>query len=112
MAIRIIKAEPDPQSITKPRKKAKEAAPVVEQSVPSQKSAKPVSDAPNGHKRRGFASMSEEKRKLLAAKGGANSPREKRHFVRNPDAARKAGAKGGSISKRRSKITATNEAQQ
>ncbi len=54
----------------------------------------------SGIKRRGFASMTPERRKELAAKGGASVRPENRSFSKNPTLAREAGAKGGSISRK------------
>lgn len=48
----------------------------------------------NTHKR-GFASMSPERRKEIAARGGASVPPDKRSFSKDRDLARKAGAAGG-----------------
>ena len=44
---------------------------------------------------RGFAAMSPEKRREIAAKGGASLAPEQRSFARNPELARAAGQKGG-----------------
>jgi uncharacterized protein len=44
---------------------------------------------------RGFASMSPEKRREIARKGGKSVPAEKRSFAVNADLAAKAGQKGG-----------------
>jgi general stress protein YciG len=44
---------------------------------------------------RGFASMSEEKRREIARKGGRSVPAEKRSFSQDPALASKAGKKGG-----------------
>ena len=44
---------------------------------------------------RGFAAMSPEKRREIAAKGGASLTPEQRSFARDPDLARAAGQKGG-----------------
>lgn len=44
---------------------------------------------------RGFAAMSPERRREIAAKGGASIPPEKRAYYRNRDLAATAGAKGG-----------------
>jgi general stress protein YciG len=44
---------------------------------------------------RGFASMSPEKRREIARKGGKSVPAEKRSFAVNTDLAAKAGQKGG-----------------
>jgi general stress protein YciG len=44
---------------------------------------------------RGFAAMDREKQREIARKGGANVPRDKRSFARNPTLASEAGRKGG-----------------
>ena len=44
---------------------------------------------------RSFAAMSPEKRREIAAKGGASLAPEKRSFARDPARARAAGQKGG-----------------
>ena len=44
---------------------------------------------------RGFAAMSLEKRRAIAAMGGASLAPEQRSFARDPDLARTAGQKGG-----------------
>lgn len=49
--------------------------------------------------RRGFASMSLERRREIASKGGASVPREKRSFFRDRNLAADAGSKGGRVSK-------------
>lgn len=43
----------------------------------------------------GFASLSPEKRREIASKGGKSVPSEKRSFSQNPELAAKAGRKGG-----------------
>jgi general stress protein YciG len=48
--------------------------------------------------RRGFASMSMEKRREIASKGGKSVPAEKRSFSQNRHLAAEAGRKGGSVS--------------
>ena len=48
--------------------------------------------------RRGFACMSPEKRREIAAKGGAGVPKDKRSFAKVPGLAAAAGAKGGAAS--------------
>ena len=53
-----------------------------------------------GIKRRGFASMSPERLLEVARKGGASVPAEKRSFSRDPELAKSAAIKGGTISKR------------
>lgn len=50
--------------------------------------------------RRGFAVMSPDKRREIAAKGGASVPSEKRSFSQNRDLAVRAGRVGGSASPR------------
>jgi general stress protein YciG len=50
--------------------------------------------------RRGFAAMSPEKRREIAAKGGAAVPPEKRSFSQNRDLAASAGRAGGSATPR------------
>ncbi len=49
--------------------------------------------------RRGFACMPEDKRRAIAAKGGASVPADKRSFATQPGLAASAGAKGGEKSK-------------
>ncbi|QGN00017.1 general stress protein [Methylocystis parvus] len=44
---------------------------------------------------RGFASMSPEKQREIARKGGKSVPNEKRSFSQNPELASRAGRKGG-----------------
>lgn len=46
--------------------------------------------------KRGFAAMSPDKRREIAAKGGASVPAEKRSFSQNRDLAASAGRIGGS----------------
>ena len=61
-------------------------------------------DTPNppadGVKRRGFASLSPERRTEMARLGGRAVPEEKRSFSQNRDLAREAGRKGGARSSR------------
>jgi uncharacterized protein len=45
--------------------------------------------------KRGFASMSPEKRQEIASKGGKSVPAEKRSFSQDANLAAKAGKKGG-----------------
>jgi general stress protein YciG len=49
--------------------------------------------------KRGFGSMSPERRREIAAKGGASVPSDKRTFSKDKDLAALAGAKGGSSSR-------------
>ena len=48
--------------------------------------------------KRGFASISVEKRREIASKGGKSVPAEKRSFSQNRNLASEAGRKGGSTS--------------
>ncbi len=48
--------------------------------------------------RRGFASMSPEKRREIASKGGKSVPSDRRSFSQDRDLAAKAGRKGGQVS--------------
>jgi general stress protein YciG len=50
---------------------------------------------PTGSGKRGFASMSPEKRIAIARKGGQSVPNEKRSFSLSAKLAKEAGAKGG-----------------
>jgi general stress protein YciG len=49
--------------------------------------------------RRGFASMSPEKQREIASKGGKSVPSEKRSFSQNRDLASAAGRRGGQRSR-------------
>ena len=49
----------------------------------------------NNVSRRGFASISPERRREIASKGGKSVPSEKRSFAQNRDLASMAGRKGG-----------------
>ena len=59
----------------------------------------PPEDKPNSKHKRGFASMSLEKRTAIAKKGGASVPASKRSFSKDRNLASEAGRKGGEISK-------------
>ena len=50
--------------------------------------------------KRGFASMSPEKQREIASKGGRSVPSDKRSFSQNRDLASHAGRKGGQTSGR------------
>jgi uncharacterized protein len=52
-------------------------------------------DEPRAKSKRGFASMSPEKQREIARKGGKSVPAEKRSFSQNADLAAAAGRKGG-----------------
>jgi general stress protein YciG len=52
----------------------------------------------NGTSKRGFASMSPEKQREIASKGGKSVPSDRRSFSQNRDLASAAGRKGGQIS--------------
>lgn len=61
---------------------------------------------------RGFAAMSPERRREVAARGGAAVDKSKRYFSQNPDKARDAGSLGGrnsAISKKAAKQGVVNE---
>ncbi len=49
----------------------------------------------SGIKNRGFASMTPERQREIASKGGQSVPAEKRSFSRDPALAAEAGRKGG-----------------
>lgn len=53
----------------------------------------PVTGKPRG--KRGFAAMDPDRRRQIAAKGGASVPNEKRSFAKDRELARTAGRKGG-----------------
>lgn len=55
-------------------------------------------EPPKVKSRRGFASMSPEKRREIAQRGGAAVPSEKRSYFKNRDLAAEAGRKGGEVS--------------
>ena len=52
----------------------------------------------SGTSKRGFASMSPEKQREIASKGGKSVPSDRRSFAQNRDLASAAGRKGGQIS--------------
>jgi general stress protein YciG len=52
----------------------------------------------NGTSKRGFASMSPEKQREIASKGGKSVPSDRRSFSQNRDLASQAGRKGGQMS--------------
>lgn len=55
-----------------------------------------MTDIKTNKSKRGFASMSPEKRKAIAQKGGQSVSKENRSFSTNRDLAACAGRKGGS----------------
>ena len=57
----------------------------------------------SGTARRGFASMTPERRSEAARKGGASVPNEKRTFARDVELAREAGRRGGEMKQRNRK---------
>ncbi len=57
-----------------------------------------MSDPTVTKKKRGFAALSEERRREIARKGGASVPDAKRSFSQDRDLAAAAGRKGGLIS--------------
>ena len=58
----------------------------------------PTPDRPSGVSKRGFASMSPERQREIARKGGASVPSEKRSFSQDRNLAAQAGRKGGEAS--------------
>jgi uncharacterized protein len=52
-------------------------------------------EQPRPKSKRGFASMSTEKQREIAAKGGKAVPAEKRAYSQNPGLAARSGQKGG-----------------
>lgn len=56
-------------------------------------------EASRPKQRRGFACMSPEKRRAIAAKGGASVPGEKRSFFKDRQLAALAGSTGGAMSR-------------
>ena len=56
-------------------------------------------DQPKPKSRRGFASMSPEKRREIARKGGASVAPENRSYSRDRELAASAGRKGGEVTK-------------
>jgi general stress protein YciG len=60
----------------------------------------PDTDRPKA--KRGFAAMSPERRREIAARGGASVPAEKRSFSKSRDLAASAGRTGGSARPRSS----------
>jgi general stress protein YciG len=89
MAIRIAKIEPKP-------------AKTVVKKITKQR-VKKAGTENDGRKRSGFASMSPERRKEVAAKGGKGSTADKRYFSINKDKAREAGKLGGVAKKEKAK---------
>lgn len=60
-----------------------------------------MTDQPKPKSKRGFASMSPEKRRAIAAKGGGSVSPEKRAFSVNRELATSAGRAGGQAKKAR-----------
>ena len=58
----------------------------------------PSDNRPASKKTRGFASMSPEKRREIATRGGKSVPGEKRAFAVDRTLAAAAGRKGGAVS--------------
>lgn len=61
----------------------------------------PFETPENRISKRGFASMSPERRTEIARKGGAAVPAEKRSFAQNKELAQEAGRRGGSVKRPR-----------
>ena len=64
-----------------------------------QTSEAPLTETTKPKSRRGFASMTPERRREIAARGGAAVPADKRSFARNSDLAASAGRTGGQNSR-------------
>jgi general stress protein YciG len=60
---------------------------------------RPMTDKPDGKSRRGFASMSPERVREIARRGGKSTAPENRAFARDRDLAATAGRKGGKSTK-------------
>lgn len=60
--------------------------------------------------RRGFASMSPEKRKEISSKGGKSVPKNKRIYAVNRKLASEAGRKGGMAAKKKKPDAKRDEA--
>ena len=58
-----------------------------------------MADGSNSTSKRGFASMSAEKQREIASKGGKSVPAGKRSFFQNRDLAAEAGRRGGKVSR-------------
>ena len=58
--------------------------------------------------KRGFASMSPERIREIASKGGSSVPKEKRSFSTNSDLAARAGRKGGTSTEPSKRAFSTN----
>lgn len=58
-----------------------------------------MSEERSGISRRGFASLTPEKRKEIASLGGKAVPNERRSFSQDRELAVRAGRKGGSVSR-------------
>lgn len=58
----------------------------------------------NSRPLRGFALLSPERHREIAAKGGRSVPAEKRPFSQSPDLAKTAGAKGGKATRKRATV--------
>lgn len=58
-----------------------------------------ATDMPRPKLRKGFARLTPERRREIAAKGGASVPAHKRSFSKDRTLAANAGSKGGTISR-------------
>lgn len=59
--------------------------------------------------RKGFALMTPEKRREIAAKGGSSVPPNRRAYARDPNLASEAGRKGGAARARNRRERATHD---
>ena len=92
-----------PKAPRKATKKVIEATPKVIETQPTPDQPETFGKAPKGKKGGGFASMTPDRHKALSAKGGANQPKEKRFFSRDPIGARAAAKLGGTVSRKGNK---------
>jgi general stress protein YciG len=108
MAIKTIPINPTPPKAKAPRKATKKPTEAVVEAAPVQTAAnepEATGEAPkaDGRKRSGFASMTLDQHRQASAKGGTNQPKEQRYFARNPEGARTAAKRGGTISRKGNK---------
>jgi general stress protein YciG len=92
-----------PKEPRKATKKPVEPVPEVSEPHTTPDQEKAAGEAPKGKKGSGFASMTPDRHKALSAKGGANQPKEKRYFSRDPMGARAAAKLGGTVSRKGNK---------
>jgi general stress protein YciG len=79
-----------PRNLSKTLRNAQVAALLVAHEQPSITEAA-MADGSNSKSKRGFGSMSAEKQREIASKGGKSVPSDKRSFFQNRDLAAEAG---------------------